>query len=51
MSTDNPGINFLFTYANIHGNLKIRLKDTRNGREVVRFANEKDFSKSFAKSF
>ena len=49
--TDNPGTNFLFTYADVHGNLKIRLKDARNGREVVRFDNEKDFNQLFAKSF
>ena len=49
--TDNPGTNFLFTYANVHGNLKIRLKDARNGHEVVRFDGEKDFNLLFAKSF
>ena len=49
--TDNPWTNFLFAYADVHGNLKIRLKDVRNGREVVRFANEKDLSNLFAKSF
>ena len=49
--TDNPGTNFLFRYADVHGNLKIRLKDARNGREVVRFDNEKDFNQLFAKSF
>ena len=49
--TDNPGTNFLFTYADVHGNLKIRLKNARNGREVVRFDNEKDFNQLFAKSF
>ena len=49
--TDNPGTNFLFAYADVHGNLKIRLKDARNGREVVRFTNEKDFKNLFAKSF
>ena len=32
---DNPGTNFHFTYANVHENLKIRLKDARNGWEVV----------------
>ena len=48
---DNPGTNFLFTYAGVQGNLKIRLKDARNGREVVRFDNEKDFNQLFAKSF
>ena len=41
---------FLFAYADVHGNLKIRLKDARNGQEVVRFANEKDFNNLFAKS-
>ena len=49
--TDNPGTNFLFEYADVQGNLKIRLKDARNGREVVRFDNEKDFNQLFAKSF
>ena len=48
---DNPGTNFLFTYADVHGNLKICLKDARNGREVVRFDNEKDFNQLSAKSF
>ena len=49
--TGNPGTKFLFTYADVHGNLKSRLKDARNGREVVRFANGKDFNNLFAKSF
>ena len=49
--TDNPGINFLFAYANVQGNVKIRLKDARNGQEVARFNNEKDFDNLFAKSF
>ena len=49
--TDNPGTNFYFAYAGVHGNLKIRLKDARNGRDVVSFANEKDFNNLFAKSF
>ena len=49
--TDNPGTNFLFTYVDVHRNLKIRLKDARNGCEVVRFDNEKDFNQLFAKSF
>ena len=49
--TDNPGTNFLFAHADVHGNLKIRLKDARNGREVVRFVNEKDFNNLFARSF
>ena len=49
--TDKPGTNFLFTYDDEHRNLKIRLKDARNGREVVRFDNEKDFNQLFAKSF
>ena len=35
----------------VHRNLKSRLKNARNGREVVRFANEKDFNHLFAKSF
>ena len=48
---DNPGTNFLFTYADIDGNLKIRLKNARNGREVVRVGNEEDFNQLFAKSF
>ena len=29
--TDNPGTNFLFKYADVHRNLKNRLKDARNG--------------------
>ena len=33
--TDNPGTKFLFASADVHGNMKIRLKDTRNEREVV----------------
>ena len=49
--TDSPGTNFLFAYADVHRNLKIRLKDARNGWEVVRFANVKDFNNLFAKSF
>ena len=49
--TDNPWTNFFFAYPDVHGNLKIRLKDARNGQEVVRFANEKDFNNLFAKSF
>ena len=49
--TDNPGTNFLFVCANVHRNLKIHLKDARNGWEGVRFANEKDFSNLFAESF
>ena len=49
--TDNPGTNFLFAYADVRGNLKIRLKDARNVREVVRFTNEKDFNNLFAKRF
>ena len=49
--TDSPGTNFLFAYADVHGNLKIRLKDARNRREVIRFAIEKDFNNLFAKSF
>ena len=42
LTTGNPGTNFYFAYADVHGNLKIRLKDAKNGREVVRFAKEKD---------
>ena len=49
--TDNPGTNFLFAYADVRGNLKIRSKDARNVREVVRFTNEKDFNNLFAKGF
>ena len=49
--TDSPGSNFLFAYADVHGNLKILLKDARNRREVIRFAFEKDFNNLFAKSF
>ena len=49
--TDNHGTNFLFAYADVHGNLKIRLKDARNRREVVRFVKEKDFNNLFARSF
>ena len=49
--TDNPGTNFLFAYADVHGNLKIRLKNSRNRCEVVRFDNEKDFNQLFGKSF
>ena len=49
--TDNPGTNFLFAYTDVHGNVKIRLKDARNGQEVARFNNEKDFDNLFAKSF
>ena len=49
--TDNSGTNFLFAYADVHGNLKIRLKNARNERELVRFANEKYFNHFFAKSF
>ena len=48
---DNNGTNFLFAYADIHTNLKICLKDARNGWEVVRFANEKDFNNLFPKCF
>ena len=48
---NNPGTNFLFTYADIDGNLKIRLKNARNGREVVRVDNEEDFNQLFDKSF
>ena len=40
----NRGTNFLFTYADVHWTLKIRLKDARNVREVVRFTNKKDFN-------
>ena len=39
---DNPGTNFLFTYADVHRNLNIHLKNARNGCEAVRFDNEKD---------
>ena len=49
--TENPGTNFLFTHTDVHGNLKIRLKNARNGRGVVRFDNEKYFNQLFAKSF
>ena len=51
LMTNNPGTNFLFTYANVPGNLKICLKNERNEHEVVRFDNEKDFNHLFAKSF
>ena len=46
-----PEINFLFPFADVHGNLKNRLKNARNGCEVVRFDNQKDFNQLFAKSF
>ena len=49
--TNNTGTNFLFAYADVHANLKIRLKDARNGQEVVTFNNEKDFNNLFAKRF
>ena len=49
--TDNSGTKFLFAYADVHKSLKICLKDARNGWEVVRFPNEKDFNNLFAKSF
>ena len=48
---DNPGTNFLFAYADVHRNLKICLKDTTYGEEVVRFNNDKGFNNLFAKSF
>ena len=48
---DNLGINFLFVYVDVHRNLTIFLKDAKNGQEVVRFTNEKDFNNLFAKSF
>ena len=51
LTTDNPGTNFLFAYADVHRNLKFSLKDARNGQEVVKFAYEKDFSNLFVKSF
>ena len=51
LTTGNPGTNFLSAYADVHGNLKIRLKDARNGREVVRFVDEKAFNNLFARSF
>ena len=49
--TENPGTNFIFAYAHVPENLKICLKDARNGRELIRFTNEKDFNNLFAKSF
>ena len=45
------GPTFSLHYADVHGNFKIDLKDARNGWEVVRFNNEKDFNNLFAKSF
>ena len=44
---DNPGTNFLFTYADVHRNLNIHLKNARNGCEAVRFDNEKDYIISY----
>ena len=49
--TSNPVTNFLFTYVDVHGNLEICLKNARNGREVVKFDNEKDFNHLFAERF
>ena len=51
LTTNNPGTNFLFAYADVHRNLKFSLKDARNGQEVVKFAYEKDFNNLFVKSF
>ena len=48
---ENPRTNFIFAYAHVPENLKIRLKDARNGRELIRFTNEKDFNNLFAESF
>ena len=51
LTTNNPGTNFLFAYADVHRNLKFSLKDARTGQEVVKFAYEKDFNNLFVKSF
>ena len=51
LTTNKPGTNFLFAYADVHRNLKFSLKDARNGQEVVKFAYEKDFNNLFVKSF
>ena len=51
LTTNNPGTNFPFAYADVHRNLKFSLKDARNGQEVVKFAYEKDFNNLFVKSF
>ena len=48
---DKPVTNFLSAYADGHVDLKIPLQDARNRRQVVRFADEKDFIDSFAKTF
>ena len=48
---ENHRTNFYVACVDVHGNMKIRSKDTRNGWEVVSFANEKDFNNLLATSF
>ena len=51
MITGSPSSDFHFAYANMHGNVNIWFKNAKNGQEMVKFNDGKDFNNLFAKSF